>query len=214
MPFNRLFQIPVCGHCFRNVVRIVFVVIAGLVFAACSSTVVVLVPDPEGKVGEVEVSTEGGETILSQAGESTEATSKTSPPSGAAVLDQDEIKEIFASALENEPIPPKRYILYFHFDSAKLSPDAVNEVPKIYLEVKNRPICEVGVIGHSDRTGDSNYNRTLSLRRADAVAALLVNQGVPRDCLTIRYYGESDPLIPTPDGVPEPRNRRVEVEVR
>ncbi len=194
--------------------QIYFLVLGGLLVGACSSTSVVLVPDPDGKVGEVSVSTAGGETILSQAGESAEATSAESAPSRSGTLSDQEIGEMFSAALANEPLPPKRYLFYFEFDSASLRPDAEPKTSEIDRDLKARAVCEISVIGHSDRTGEANYNRSLSLRRADAVAGLLVKQGVPQECIDIRYYGESDPLIPTRDGVPEPRNRRVEVEVR
>jgi outer membrane protein OmpA-like peptidoglycan-associated protein len=193
--------------------RLTVLVLVGLLFG-CSSTTVVLVPDPSGKVGEVAVSTTGGEQILKQAGESTEVSSTSSAPSSSKILSDTEIGEMFEVALKNEPAPPRRFIFYFEFDSAHMSPEAERKIPEIYRDLKSRTICEISVIGHSDRVGDAAYNRTLSLKRADTVAKLLTGQGIPEGCMDLRYYGESDPIIPTPDGIPEPRNRRVEVEVR
>jgi outer membrane protein OmpA-like peptidoglycan-associated protein len=51
----------------------------------------------------------------------------------------------------------------------------------------------------------------LSQRRADAVKAELVKLGIPASEITTVAKGESDPLVPTADGVREPRNRRVEI---
>lgn len=194
--------------------RFISLAVIGLVLGSCSSTLVVLVPDPDGKVGEVTVSAQGGQTILRKAGESTEVLSAGSAPTDGQILDPLEIDELFGEVLKNEPRPPKRYIAYFDFDSAAISAEVKNRIPEITRDLKSRTICEMSVIGHSDRTGKAEYNEALSLDRAAAISALLVDAGVPKNCLDIRYYGESDPLIPTADGVQEPRNRRVEIEVR
>ena len=68
--------------------------------------------------------------------------------------------------------------------------------------------------GHADRSGTPQYNQRLSQRRADAVAAELVRQGVSRNEIMVTAFGESRPLVPTADGVREPQNRRVEIVLR
>jgi tetratricopeptide (TPR) repeat protein len=70
------------------------------------------------------------------------------------------------------------------------------------------------VVGHTDRTGSRRGNMRLSTRRARTVAGLLAGRGVDPGILQVTSHGEENPLIPTPDNVPEPRNRRVEVIVR
>jgi len=47
------------------------------------------------------------------------------------------------------------------------------------------------------------------VRRANAVAAELVRLAMPRTAISIRGFGESNPLVPTANGVREPQNRRV-----
>ena len=81
-------------------------------------------------------------------------------------------------------------------------------------EVRRRDSHDISLNGHTDRTGEADWNMKLSLERANAVKVLLVEQGVSADYLTIEYYGESKPVIPTEDNVSEPKNRRVEVVVR
>jgi outer membrane protein OmpA-like peptidoglycan-associated protein len=49
------------------------------------------------------------------------------------------------------------------------------------------------------------------VRRAESVEAELVRDGVPKDEIVVRGFGESDPLVPTAAGVREPQNRRVEI---
>ena len=51
------------------------------------------------------------------------------------------------------------------------------------------------------------------MRRADAVAGELVRNGVPRDVIAIKGYGETQLLMPTGQGVREPQNRRVEIVI-
>ena len=51
----------------------------------------------------------------------------------------------------------------------------------------------------------------LSLRRANAVKDALVREGVPATQIAVIGRGEQGLLVPTPDGVREPQNRRVEI---
>ena len=65
--------------------------------------------------------------------------------------------------------------------------------------------------GHTDRSGSDQYNLALSLRRGEAVKQALIAQGIPANAISIIGRGESQPLVPTADGVREPQNRRVEI---
>jgi len=189
-------------------------VIGGLVLAGCSGTTVVLVPDPDGKVGRVSVTTSGGQETLSKAGESTRASDAKKAPESPKLLSDEKIKDIFRDALGNEPTPPERRQIYFPSGSAELQPDTAQILKAIHQSIQSRKSCDISVIGHSDRAGDDALNQELSLKRAKIVVDALQSLGVESRCMTIRYYGENDPIIPTADGVAEPRNRRVEVEIR
>ncbi|WP_335306728.1 OmpA family protein [Sphingomonas adhaesiva] len=69
----------------------------------------------------------------------------------------------------------------------------------------------MAVVGHADRSGSAGFNQRLSQRRAEAVAAALVAEGMPRSAVSVRAVGERDPAVPTADGVREPANRRVAI---
>ena len=69
------------------------------------------------------------------------------------------------------------------------------------------------VVGHTDLSGSDAYNDDLSIRRAEAVADLMVGLGINRGQMTISAEGEGNPRVPTQDGVREPQNRRVEITV-
>ena len=72
-------------------------------------------------------------------------------------------------------------------------------------------VTRIQVNGYKNTSGRADYNRALSLRRADKVAGELVPDGVPREGIVIRGYGETHLLVLTADGVREPQNRRVEI---
>jgi OOP family OmpA-OmpF porin len=69
----------------------------------------------------------------------------------------------------------------------------------------------IQVTGFTDTSGSADYNERLSVRRANAVAALLVQDGVPQNALVVTGRGQNDLRVPTPVGVREPQNRRVEI---
>jgi outer membrane protein OmpA-like peptidoglycan-associated protein len=190
-------------------------IIASFMSASCGTrTTVVLVPDAGGKVGHVSLTTKGGTTLLTKANESSQASSAKEVPSQPELLSEKKIQSMFADVLNKEPLPPKRYPLYFGMGSTDLNTDANAEITKITADIQNRKSCDLSVIGHSDRVGDNKSNKGISMQRAEAVAKVLVAQGITSQCMDIRYYGENDPAVPTADNVAEERNRRVEVEIR
>ncbi len=197
--------------------RLAYWIVVGILamaFAGCSSTLVVLVPDPSGKVGEVSITTDKGTRVLTAAGESTSASGTGSAPEATRVLADDVILSVFGPALDNEPLPPERHVLFFKFDASDLQSASRQKLPQIYQAIGMRQVCDVEVNGHTDRMGKEVYNYSLSIQRAQQVCKELIDMGLDEACLKIRYYGESDPLVPTVDGVAKQVNRRVEIEIR
>lgn len=112
------------------------------------------------------------------------------------------------------PPQPMSFIIFFDFDSAAITPPAgriLDDVTTAYREGKK---ATVALDGHADRSGSNAYNQRLSERRAAAAKAALVERGVPPDAIATAAYGETRPRVPTPDGVREQENRRVEIEIR
>ncbi|NIJ16933.1 OmpA family protein [Sphingobium vermicomposti] len=70
-----------------------------------------------------------------------------------------------------------------------------------------------GVTGYTDTSGGTRYNDGLSMRRAQNVAGLMSQSGVPMDAMSVSGLGETQLKIETADNVREPMNRRVEVTV-
>lgn len=193
------------------------VVITGALFATFQGeekSVVILTPDPDGQVGQVVVATKGGQQQLSAANQMTVVSNPAKSPSSVKVATTEYIDQNFAEALSIQPFPPVKFILYFQPDSTELDPSSEPLIPKVLAAIILRESKDIGIHGHSDRTGSAETNLELSLRRALAVESILLQNGINQEYLEVASHGEGNPLVPTPDEVAEPRNRRVEVVVR
>src|SRR4051812_2999866 len=100
-------------------------------------------------------------------------------------------------------------LIYFDFDVDVPSPEAKDVVGKVVQSMNTCGWSGLNITGHADRSGSDAYNQKLSERRAKNVASLVNAAGVTN--VTVDAKGESAPAVPTPDGVREPLNRRVEV---
>jgi OmpA-OmpF porin, OOP family len=118
-----------------------------------------------------------------------------------------------AAAPPPPPPPPAQhdFIVFFGWNSAVVTPDARQIVMAAASASKSGPPGTVMVTGYTDTSGTAAYNQKLSVRRADNVAAALARAGVPRNELEVSGRGENDLRVPTPPGVREPHNRRVEI---
>jgi OOP family OmpA-OmpF porin len=112
------------------------------------------------------------------------------------------------------PAVARTYLVFFDWDRADLTDRARQIIGEAAGGARRVSATKIEVAGHADRSGTPQYNQRLSERRAQAVAAELVRQGVARTDIAITAFGESRPLVPTADGVREPQNRRVEIVLR
>lgn len=174
------------------------------------SSYVVLVPNPDGSVGEVDVTTASGVTTLKQVLDAAvlDGTGKTFKATDA------QVKGDFDPAHVHLPALPEQFRLYFNLDSASLTKDSTTELPKVIDAMKQRQAPDVSVVGHTDTVGSAKYNRELGLKRANAVADKIRAEGLNDVEVSVQSEGEEKLLVPTKDGVAEPMNRRVEITVR
>ena len=194
-----------------------------LLAAACATTpkpspptshdIIVLLPDDQGKTGAIVVSSAGVERRLDRPGQ-TVTVAPGSPPGLPTVMSGQEARAIAGSALAALPKPPLRFILYFEHDSVDLTRKSRALLDNVLRAIRDRAPVDVSVVGHTDTVGEKEYNYDLSLKRAKTVASILLKKGVDPSVLDITSHGKDNPLIPTGDQVPEPRNRRVEITVR
>lgn len=190
--------------------------IAALVLGGCatppSRDLVVLLPDTDGKVGTLIVQNQKGSTVLNTA----YATARTAPDGGVerGMASQNEIKEVFGGAIAAQPPRPILFTLYFESGSDEFTEQSKQEVKRLLAEMARRQASDITVIGHTDLVGPDPSNDALSLQRAGRVKSMLVGMGVPAERILTAGRGRREPLIPTANGLIEPRNRRVEVSVR
>jgi OmpA-OmpF porin, OOP family len=109
------------------------------------------------------------------------------------------------------PAPPPPYLVFFDWNSAVVEPGGRNVIKAAADAFRASAPVTVQVTGFTDTSGSADYNQRLSVRRANAVATVLVQDGVPQNALAVTGRGQNDLRVPTPDGVREPQNRRVEI---
>jgi len=107
--------------------------------------------------------------------------------------------------------PKKNFLVFFDFDRSNITADAQRVITEAAAAAKAGNVSRIQLTGHTDRSGSDQYNMALSLRRGEAVKQALIRQGIPAASIAVIGRGESQPLVPTADGVREPQNRRVEI---
>jgi outer membrane protein OmpA-like peptidoglycan-associated protein len=186
-----------------------------LTICACGSkSTVVLIPDPDGYVGKLEVSNQGGTQTLDEANQAVAVKNKTTAPATPKKLNQSEINATFSEVLAARPMPPAKFILYFLPDSNLLTNESEALLPEIIQTIQARRSDDIVISGHTDTVGSKEYNYRLSLERAKTMFDILVANGAVPDHIKVTSHGEGNLLVKTPDEVAEPGNRRVEVVIR
>jgi len=104
------------------------------------------------------------------------------------------------------------YIVYFDTGQFALSPEATATVSQAAAAFKQGGTA-VGVRGHADTVGDTEFNLQLSRQRAAAVKDALQRNGVPGSAILSGGVGEQNLPVPTADQTPERRNRSVAIVI-
>jgi outer membrane protein OmpA-like peptidoglycan-associated protein len=175
---------------------------------ATEETVVVL-PPQDGHVGGVVVERGGERQVLDRP----YAASRSGQPE-VGRLSEAEVQRSFGQTLAALPSRPATFLLHFVTGTDELTLVSKEELGKVLAALKDRPSPDVLVIGHTDRVGDAAANDRLSAQRAERVKGFLVEIGIPAARIRTAGRGEREPLVQTEDNVEEPRNRRVEINVR
>lgn len=185
----------------------------GLVWAlvgCASKSYIVLLEDPQGGVGSVQLTGKNGTQTLNQARYAADLDGARAPQP----VDAQRFENDFASVLAARPIMPASYLLYFQSAGVDLTPESQALLARILEDVKGRAAVDVSVIGHTDTVGHAEANEALGLQRAQRVVEILKEQGLQTEALRVESHGERNLLVSTSDETDEPRNRRVEVSVR
>jgi len=99
-------------------------------------------------------------------------------------------------------LPPERHVawvvadrVFFRFDSAELSPDAMQTLREQAYVILTAPNRKFTIQGYADERGTREYNIALGLRRASAAKDMLVALGVPAAQLDIVSFGKERPIV-------------------
>jgi outer membrane protein OmpA-like peptidoglycan-associated protein len=194
----------------------IFGIVAGALFllsgCAAADTFVVLLPEESGRPSAVAVNAGGQSSVLDKPYSA--ATVDTRGKVETKTISPDEAKRTFADALAAQPPQSRSFTLYFETNSTEVTAASRAALDALLAEVAKRQAVEVQVTGHTDRVGSETDNDRLSLQRAEAVRAMLIQRGIKSDFIRAVGRGEREPLVATPDEQSEQRNRRVEITVR
>lgn len=188
--------------------------IFALLLTACSTTkeLVVLLPEEDGTLGSVAIGEGDHSVIINTALAAANIDARGRVKQEA--ITQAEVDRIFEAALAAQPPKPLSFRLYFEEGQTQVTSESQATLDALLAEVARRKAVEVQITGHTDRVGSVADNDRLSFARAQAVRDMLAQLGLQSDFIRAVGRGEREPLVPTPDEQPEPRNRRVEVIVR
>ncbi len=104
----------------------------------------------------------------------------------------------------------------FDVSKADLKPAGKSELDAMVSKIKdsNTQIEQITITGHTDSAGASEYNRTLSERRAEAVKAYLVSKGLSGDRIVTKGAGDAQPVASNKSAAGRAQNRRVDIDIR
>src|SRR5205809_81855 len=186
-------------------------VILGAIYAEPVPPEKTVVPSPDGDTGTVVVQRGGEGNVLNQA---FAASRLTGGQSEMVQLSDAEVRQSFAVTLEALPARPTTFLLYFVRGTDELTDESKQELKKILAELKRRGVPNIMVVGHTDTVGKLEANDLLSAQRAERMKGFLIEIGIPAGQIQTAGRGERELLVPTADSIDEPRNRRVEINVR
>lgn len=103
---------------------------------------------------------------------------------------------------------PDNGIVRFSFDESTLDPERVNSLFEHIEYLTENPEQNVVIIGHADKQGDAQYNRLLSIKRAQVIASALVEGGVQVSQINLVSMGAEEPVSAESS---DEDNRRAEI---
>ncbi len=104
--------------------------------------------------------------------------------------------------------------IYFDFGTARLKKESYPELDNLLKVLQENPRYMIEISGHTDNVGSKEFNKWLSLRRAQAVVDYLVRKGQSKSRFIVEGYGEERPIASNDDEKDgRELNRRVEFKV-
>ncbi len=128
------------------------------------------------------------------------------PPILPVPVPEDDLSKI---TLEAGKVVPLRDI-YFEYDKCELMPRSYVELKKLLKIMQDNPALTIEICGHTDSTGEDDYNQILSEKRAKSVADFLTQRDIPAPRVRFRGCGSTQPIATNTTAKGRQMNRRVE----
>ena len=128
-----------------------------------------------------------------------------------------DVKTVQASSVDNENISYDSKAMFanatvfFDFDKTNLTSKSLQTLKSVANALNDNPDLDVVLAGHADERGTREYNLALGQRRAEAVSDYLVLNGIKKDRITVKSFGEERPISLGQDEESYSKNRRVEI---
>ncbi|WP_316805273.1 OmpA family protein [Pedobacter nototheniae] len=108
--------------------------------------------------------------------------------------------------------------IYYDFDKSNIRPDAAKELDKLVKIMQDNPTIWIELGSHTDSRGNDQYNQWLSQSRANSAVQYIIDQGISKNRITAKGYGESQLVNKCANGVKcseadHQLNRRTEFKI-
>ena len=103
-------------------------------------------------------------------------------------------------------------MFFFDYNSFELKPESFPELDRLAEFIKSNTSMEIEISGHTDNIGSDEFNKKLSLKRAESVLNYLVSKGIKKNLMSVKGYGATIPLVPNTNDENRSKNRRVEIK--
>jgi outer membrane protein OmpA-like peptidoglycan-associated protein len=180
--------------------------------ASCkTASTVILLPEKGGKPSAVVIETAAGNGMLNQPYQTAEANGQGSIQ--LAATNADAVAKRYPWLMSLRPPQERRLTVFFATAKAELTPESEAELAELLKFTDQWLGSEVAVTAHSDTTGSDELNDRLSLERAQILRERFIVRGLRAELVEAAGRGKRELLVPTADGVDEPRNRRADIVV-
>ena len=101
--------------------------------------------------------------------------------------------------------------MYFEFDKSNLTSKSIQTLKGAVSALNDNESIKISLAGHADERGTREYNLALGQRRAETVSSYLILNGIDKNRITVKSFGEERPAVFGNDESSYAKNRRVEI---
>jgi len=132
-------------------------------------------------------------------------------------VEKDSLKNIKGMKIGLKPLASGEQFLFenvfFDFDKAELKPESISSLSRLKRFLEENAQVNIVIEGHTDNIGEHDYNQDLSMRRAESVREYLVENGISKDRLAVKGWGDKKPILPNTNQANRAKNRRIEIVI-